>query len=170
MRPGRAGGRRHTAFCHTDTCDVLAPVNGERYVQAFAGPGTTGPITNPNTRDISFFAQDEWRVTSKLTFSYGLRWEFSPAGYEKYDRTSTFSPVTPNPAAGGIPGAIVYAGNCSGCLGRRLQRGMREGDRPPVPSTLQQSARSGRRREHMLRDGIAAALEAHLASAPAAES
>ena len=27
----------------------------ERYVQAFAGPGTTGPITNPNLQDYSAF-------------------------------------------------------------------------------------------------------------------
>jgi hypothetical protein len=48
---------------------------GERYVQAFAGPGTTGPTTNPNTRDVAGFIQDEWRATSELTVNLGLRYD-----------------------------------------------------------------------------------------------
>jgi len=50
--------------------------SGERYVQAFAGAGTTGPITNPNLQDISFFAQDEWRLNQNLTLNLGLRYDF----------------------------------------------------------------------------------------------
>ncbi|MEO8431752.1 MAG: carboxypeptidase regulatory-like domain-containing protein [Acidobacteriota bacterium] len=48
---------------------------GERYVQAFAGPGTSGPTTNPNTRDIAAFAQDQWRITPALTLNAGLRYD-----------------------------------------------------------------------------------------------
>lgn len=48
---------------------------GERYVQAFAGAGTTGPITNPNTRDIAGFLQDEWRALTSLTFHLGVRYD-----------------------------------------------------------------------------------------------
>ncbi len=50
--------------------------SGERYVQAFAGAGTTGPITNPNLQDISFFALDEWRFNQNLTLNLGLRYDF----------------------------------------------------------------------------------------------
>jgi outer membrane receptor protein involved in Fe transport len=49
--------------------------SGERYVQAFAGPGTTGPITNPNLQDISGFVQDEWRILPNLTVNAGLRYD-----------------------------------------------------------------------------------------------
>jgi hypothetical protein len=49
---------------------------GERYVQAFPGPGTTGPVTNPNLQDISAFAQEEWRVRPNLTVNLGLRYDF----------------------------------------------------------------------------------------------
>ena len=48
---------------------------GERYVQAFAGPGTTGATTNPNTRDIAAFGQDQWRVFPNLTLNVGLRYD-----------------------------------------------------------------------------------------------
>src|SRR5262249_50499497 len=48
----------------------------ERYVQAFAGNGTTGPTTNPNLQDISLFAQDEWRLRQDLTLNLGVRYDF----------------------------------------------------------------------------------------------
>lgn len=35
---------------------------GERYVQAFAGPGTSGATTNPDITEFAAFVQDEWRV------------------------------------------------------------------------------------------------------------
>lgn len=47
----------------------------ERYVQAFAGAGTSGPTTTPNLRDIAAFATDEWRVLPNLTFNLGVRYD-----------------------------------------------------------------------------------------------
>jgi outer membrane receptor protein involved in Fe transport len=46
-----------------------------RYVQAFAGPGTTGPTTNPDIKEYSFFTQDEWRINRELTLNAGLRYD-----------------------------------------------------------------------------------------------
>jgi outer membrane receptor protein involved in Fe transport len=48
---------------------------GEQYVQAFAGPGTTGATTHPNINEYSFFAQDEWRLSPDLTLNLGLRYD-----------------------------------------------------------------------------------------------
>ena len=48
---------------------------GERYTQAFAGPNTTGPETHPDINEYSFFAQDEWRLSSDLTANVGLRYD-----------------------------------------------------------------------------------------------
>jgi hypothetical protein len=45
------------------------------FVQAFAGPGTTGPLTKPNLQEYSAFGQDEWRVRNDLTLNFGLRYD-----------------------------------------------------------------------------------------------
>jgi Carboxypeptidase regulatory-like domain len=65
------------------------------------------------------YFQDDWRISQKLVLNLGVRWDgnLSPTGLN--DRWSNFSPTTPNPAAGGILGASVFAGDCSGCVGNR---------------------------------------------------
>jgi hypothetical protein len=44
-------------------------------ISSFTRSQSQRPVFN----DISVYAQDDWRVTSKLTLMYGLRWEVSPA-------------------------------------------------------------------------------------------
>ncbi len=65
------------------------------------------------------YVQDDWRVNNKLTLNYGLRWEVQlpPTGLE--DKWSDFSPTRANPRAGGIPGALIYAGDGTGREGTR---------------------------------------------------
>ena len=46
-----------------------------RYVQAFAGAGTTGPTTNPNINEYSAFVNDEWSVRHDVTINAGLRYD-----------------------------------------------------------------------------------------------
>ncbi len=69
---------------------------GERYVQAFAGPGTTGATTNPDIFETALFLQDEWDVRTNLKVTAGLR----------YDRQDFEQPQVRNPdpqlAAAGI--------------------------------------------------------------------
>ena len=65
------------------------------------------------------YFQDDWRLTPKLTVNLGLRWETTLPPVEESDRWTDFSPTTPNPAAGNLPGALIYAGSGMGRQGSR---------------------------------------------------
>jgi carboxypeptidase family protein len=58
-----------------------------------------------------FHAGDTWRMNSKLTLDYGLRWDYYSPSSEKYDRFSFFDPLGANPGAGGRPGRLAFAGD-----------------------------------------------------------
>ena len=88
-----------------------------------------GDVNNTNTTTISdlgwridyqaFFLQDEWRARPRFTLSYGVRWERYPGVYEEHNRATSFNPDVANPAADGIPGALIFAGNGIGLDGQR---------------------------------------------------
>jgi outer membrane receptor protein involved in Fe transport len=63
--------------------------NAVSFVQAFPGPGTTGPFTHPNLKETGLFLQDEWRAMPTLTLNLGLR----------YDRQGISQPTVLNPDA-----------------------------------------------------------------------
>ena len=84
--------------------DSIADYNigkASRYLQAFAGPGTTGPTTNPDITETGLFVHDEWRLLPSLTLNLGVR----------YDKQSIAQPEVQNPdaqlLAAGIDTSVV---------------------------------------------------------------
>ncbi|MBI4874892.1 MAG: TonB-dependent receptor [Acidobacteria bacterium] len=57
------------------------------FTQAFAGAGTSGPLTRPNISEYALFAQDTWRVNDRFTLNYGVR----------YDLMNSADPQVKNP-------------------------------------------------------------------------
>ena len=66
----------------------------------------------------TFFAQDDFKATPKLTLNLGLRWEIPMPQREAQNRESGFDPTVPNPGADNIPGALVFLGSCQTCIHR----------------------------------------------------
>ena len=67
-----------------------------------------------NKYQLAFFWQDSWKTTRKLTLDYGLRWDYGTYFRESEGRTMTFSPTTPNPSVGNIPGGFIFEGDGPG--------------------------------------------------------
>jgi hypothetical protein len=53
----------------------------------------TGPVIDETSNHFAFYGQDEYRVSKKLTLTFGLRWELLPPFKEKYGDIANFNPV-----------------------------------------------------------------------------
>jgi Ca-activated chloride channel family protein len=70
----------------------------------YSRTGTQRPVFN----NLSIYGQDEWKVTPRLTLSYGLRWELAPAPSEQNEQdalaiTSAGDPSRLSLASRGAP-------------------------------------------------------------------
>ncbi|MFN7919108.1 MAG: carboxypeptidase regulatory-like domain-containing protein [Bryobacteraceae bacterium] len=98
--------------------------SGNAFASFLLGAVQSGGFTVPNTGMLrfpyhAFFAQDDWKITSRLTMNIGLRYELNIGAYERDDKMSFFDPNLPNPAASNYPGALRFLGTGAGREGRR---------------------------------------------------
>src|SRR5208283_428079 len=92
---------------------------GNAYASFLLGLADAGSVQTPQDPQFrktswSLFAQDTWKITPKLTFTYGVRWDRQGAADEIHQRLAEFSPTLANPSAGGLMGATIYEGSGAG--------------------------------------------------------
>ncbi len=122
---GFSGAQTSLPYLNGTTLAGQTP--GFGYASFLLGDVNTIGIANPvdprlGKSVFGMYAQDSWKITRKLTFDYGLRYDYSTYLREEYGRAPFFSPTTPNPAVGGILGAVVFdrdgAGHCNCSLAK----------------------------------------------------
>jgi hypothetical protein len=97
--------------------------SGSGVASFFLGAATTGTVGGPSiagmrARYWDFYAQDDWKVTPKLTMNLGLRYEIPRPVQESQCRTSQVNFTLPNPGADNLPGAMEFQGTGPGRDGR----------------------------------------------------
>ena len=67
----------------------------------------------------SGYIQDNWKLTNRLTLNLGARYEVPIGFHFANDQFSSVDLTIPNPAAGGLPGVLTFAGSGAGRIGEK---------------------------------------------------
>lgn len=87
---------------------VASSSQGDAIASMLLGWGTGGTYdldypTATASKYFAVYAQDDWRVTSKLTLNLGLRYDFDVPRTERFNRLNWYDFDAPSPLAGKVP-------------------------------------------------------------------
>jgi hypothetical protein len=87
--------------------------SGFGYASFFLGDSSSvalAQVARPRlgTHAYGLYIQDNWKVTRKLTFDYGLRWDYAILWKEQYGRMQSAAFDQPNLEIGGRKGTVQY--------------------------------------------------------------
>jgi hypothetical protein len=91
--------------------------SGFGYASFFLGTANTVSTAAPadvrlGMHSYGIYLQDSWKVTRKLTFDYGLRWDYASLWKEQYGRMQSAAFDKPNSLIGGRIGTVEYEATC----------------------------------------------------------
>ena len=108
----------------TSSTGTATGVGGDAVASSLFGLSDTttlnyGAFSGVRYKDFSFYGQDSYKFSARLTLNYGLRYDLDLPATEAFNRFSAVDPTLPNPGAGNILGAYTYFGTGTGRNGRR---------------------------------------------------
>lgn len=129
---------RQEQFSHSDRGNFSGNYDFQRY-QTAAAPGNqstgdgfasfllgqlnetdfkiTGKVPRFVQNYYAVYLQDDYKIAHNLLLNLGVRYDIDTPRHESHGNVSNFSPTTPNPGAGGLPGAMIFAGTGPGRIG-----------------------------------------------------
>ena len=101
-----------SAYTQSDQLGAASPTQGYGLASMLLG---TGSFSFDHVEPLSAYhhylgsyAQDDWKVSARLTLNLGVRWEAETGTGESHNRLSYFDPAATNPVGG--MGALLFTG------------------------------------------------------------